>query len=125
VESAVAALGEGPISDLLADGAYDSRANFLVLADAGIRPGIRIKEGASRRSLGTSARPRAVRELRRLGYEGWKAAHGYGRRWAVEGTFSAVKRIFGEGVRSRRRDLMEKEVRTKFALYNRLLRLGS
>ncbi len=125
IEEATSALGPGRISDVLADAAYDARRNFLVLADAGIRPGIRIKAGASRKSLGTSARPRAVRELRRLGYEGWKEAHGYGKRWSVEGTFSAVKRIFGESVRSRRRDLMFQEVRAKFALYNMLLQLGT
>ena len=66
-----------------------------------------------------------MRELHRLGYDGWREAHAYGLRWAVEGTFSAVKRIFGESVRARRRDLMVTEVRTKFALYNMLLQLGS
>jgi len=34
--------------------------------------------------------------LKELGYDEWKKKHGYGKRWAVEGTFSAVKRIFGE-----------------------------
>jgi len=104
--SVIYSLGRGRISEILTDAAYDARWNFFVLADASIRPGIRIKAGASRKSLGTSARPRAVRELRRLGYEGWKEAHGYGKRRSVEGTFSTVKRIFGEGVRSRRRNLM-------------------
>jgi len=97
------------------------------------RPGVpapteaiaRAESAAAENSTERAARPRAVRELRRLGYEGWKAAHGYGRRWAVEGTFPAVKGIFGEGVRARRRDRTFQEVRTKFALYNRLLRLGS
>ncbi|MEK6987850.1 MAG: IS5 family transposase [Candidatus Thermoplasmatota archaeon] len=125
IQEAVAAVGHGRISDVLADAAYDSRRNFAALADAGIRPGIKIRAGASRKSLGVSARPRAVRELRRLGYDGWRDAHGYGRRWAVEGTFSAVKRIFGESVRARRRDLMVREVRTKFALYNALLQGGT
>lgn len=125
LDGAERAVGPGRIANVLADGTYDSRANFQALADEDIRPGIRIKEGASRKSLGTSARPRAVRELRRLGYEGWKEAHGYGMRWSVEWTFSAVKRIFGESVRSRRRDLMFQEVRAKFALYNLLLQLGS
>lgn len=125
IAEAARALGRGRISDVLADAAYDSRRNFAALADAGIRPGIKVRAGANRKSLGTSARPRAVRELRRLGYDGWREAHAYGQRWAVEGTFSAVKRIFGESVRARRRDLMLKEVRTKFALYNTMLRLGT
>lgn len=125
VDGAERAVGPGRIVETLADGAYDSRANFQLLEDKRMRPGIRIKDGANAKSLGMSARPRAVRELRRLGYDGWRDAHGYGKRWAVEWTFSAVKRIFGESVRARRRDLMLKEVRTKFALYNMLLQLGA
>ena len=56
----------------IADSAYDSRADFQLLEGKGIRAGIRIKAGATRKSQGSSARPRAVRELRALGYEGWR-----------------------------------------------------
>ena len=58
--------------------AYDSRANFQLLEDKGIRAGIRIKAGATCKSYGSSARPRAVRELRNLRYDGWREKHGYG-----------------------------------------------
>jgi hypothetical protein len=124
VEAAEGAAGPGRISQVLADGAYDSRADFQLLEGKGIRPGIRIKEGASCKSQGSMARPRAVQEFQALGYGAWREAHGYGLRWAAEWTFSAVKRIFGEAVRARRRDLMFTEVRTKFALYNLLLQVG-
>jgi hypothetical protein len=35
-----------------------------------------------------------------MGYKGWKQMHQYGRRWAAEGFFSSIKRIFGETVRA-------------------------
>jgi hypothetical protein len=47
--------------------------------------------------------------------------HGYGRRWAVEGTFSAIKRTLGEGLRSRRGDLRLREAQRKVIAYNKLL----
>jgi hypothetical protein len=47
--------------------------------------------------------------------------HGYGRRWAVEGTFSAIKRTLGEGLRSRRGDLRLREAQRKAIAYNKLL----
>jgi len=123
LEKAERALGKGRIREVLADAAYDSRANFQLLEDKGIGAGIRIKAGATCKSLGSSARPRAVRELRSLGYDGWREKHGYGMRWAAEWTFSGEKRIFGENVMARRLDLMYREVMAKFAVYAMLLQM--
>ena len=123
VEKAESVVGEGQILEGLADAAYDSRANFQLLEDKGIGAGIRIKAGATCKSLGSSARPRAVRELRALGYDGWKEKHGYGMRWAAEWTFSAEKRMFGESVMAKRTDLMYREVIAKFAVYAMLLQM--
>ena len=47
--------------------------------------------------------------------------HGYGRRWAVEGTFSAIKKTLGEGLRSPRRDLRLREAQRRVVVYNKLL----
>jgi hypothetical protein len=47
-----------------------------------------------------SSRSTAVLEFKKMGYKGWKQMHQYGRRWAVEGFFSSIKRIFGETVRA-------------------------
>lgn len=58
-----------------------------------------------------------------IGWESWKTKHGYGRRWAVEGFFSAVKRCFGESVRASSPDKMIREVKRKFLFYNLLLSL--
>ncbi|KXB05748.1 hypothetical protein AKJ49_00170 [candidate division MSBL1 archaeon SCGC-AAA382A03] len=65
-----------------------------------------------------SPRGEAVREFQKQGYEEWKGDHDYGKRWAVEGFFSAVKRCFGETVRAASPEGMVREVKRKFALYN-------
>jgi hypothetical protein len=123
VEKAERALGNGRIQEVLADAAYDSRANFQLLEDKGIGSGIRIKAGATCKSYGSSARPRAVRELRSLGYEGWRERHGYGMRWAAEWTFSALKRMLGESLMAKKTDLMYREAMSKFAVYAMLLQM--
>jgi hypothetical protein len=112
---------EGRIARVLADAAYDTHANFVFLRGEGIEAGIRIKRNASWKGRGSFARPLAVMERNRLGEAGWKERYGYGRRWNCESAFSAVKRIFGERVRSRRRENAFNEVRPMFSAYNRLL----
>jgi hypothetical protein len=90
--------------------------------ERGIEAGIKMQVGASQKSLGvTMARPLAVSERNRLGGYQWCRRNSYGMRWKVECTISAVKRIFGESVRSRRPDIMYKEARAEFAHYNALL----
>jgi hypothetical protein len=104
------------MKDCLGDGSYDAEEVFKILEEKGLGPpGIKIRKDA-RRSL--SPRGEAVKEFKELGYEKWKEKHGYGKRWAVEGFFSAVKRCFGETVRAASPEGMIREVKRKFALYN-------
>jgi len=111
-----------PLKDALLDGAYDNKNAFEFFKRKGVGPpGIKIRKNASRKGL--SERGFAVRELQKLGYERWKKKHQYGKRWAVEGVFSAVKRCFGETVRATSVEGMMLEVRRKFLLYNMLLNL--
>jgi len=49
--------------------------------------------------------------------------HQYGRRWAVEGLFSSIKRIFGETVRASSTEGMVVEIKKTFILYNILISL--
>lgn len=108
---------------VLADGAYDMRENFDILDANGIETGIRIRRGASKRLMGgTLARPRAVQELDRIGFEAWASKYEYSLRWMIEYVFSAVKRTIGGEVRSRRRDLMFSEVENKFWTWNAMRR---
>ena len=83
-------------------------------------PGIRIRWNAV---VGKeeSSRSMAVLEYQKMGYKGWRQMHQYGRRWAVEGLFSSIKRIFGETVRAASPEGMISEVKRAFILYNILI----
>lgn len=115
-------LSKGRVTKVLGDGAYDRIDAFFKLEDHGIEPGIKTKENASKRTRrGCHIRTDATRERRKLGYQGWKEKHGYGKRWLVETAFSTIKRVFGETLTSRKFETMIKEVKTKIAIYNMLI----
>jgi len=75
------------------DKAYDANGVYKTGVEVVVPP----RKNARR---GHPARRKAVREFKRLGYEGWREEEGYGNRWRVESLFSAVKRTFGESVRA-------------------------
>jgi len=104
-----------------ADGAYDSRNNFNFLDKEGTEPIIKIRKNASTRARGSPARAEKVREMKEIGYEGWKDKYKYGQRWAAETFFSGVKRIFGETSKARSVEGVFQEVKLKFLFYNMLL----
>ena len=108
----------------LADPAYDSRENFNFLEAKGIEPGIKIKRGASGKARGSWARRRAAREFLK-NEKRWKRKVGYGRRWAAEGTFSNLKRTFGEFVTARKFKNMAKEMMLKAFCYNLVMNLSA
>jgi len=106
------------IKDGLMDGAFDTNDAFNFMKEKGVDcPGIKIRENAV---VGEEPSPRsnAVLEFMKNGYKGWKQMHQYGRRWAVEGYFSAVKRIFGETARASSTERMISEIKRSFILYN-------
>jgi len=83
------------------DGAYDASLVFSSLRDA--ENAVKIRTNATTyRSRGSKRRRDEVRRYRSLGYKRWKEQTGYGRRWAVEGFFLAMKRKFGEDASSRK-----------------------
>ena len=108
------------IKRVLADGAHDTKDNFKFLNRKDIQSGIRIRKNASTRSRGSPYRARCVRELKKIGYETWKEKYQYGMRWASEGYFSAVKRLFKEDTRATSKEGMVQEVMMKFLFYNTL-----
>ena len=116
------AKSKNDIARLYGDGAYDSRAIFNLLAKNGIDPAIKVRRNSSRRARGSHARKAAViAQLDDL--EGWKKEKGCGRRWAVEGTYSSIKRIFGEYVSAKTFVNMAKEMATKASLYNLFMQM--
>ena len=109
------------IEEGLMDGAYDTSDAFEFMKSKGVDcPGIKIRENAIV-GKDASSRSTAVLEFKKMGYKGWKQMHQYGRRWAVEGFFSSIKRIFGETVRASSRVGMVSEVKRSFILYNILM----
>jgi transposase len=113
----------GKIEKVLADSAYDDRANFNLLKAKGIESGIKIKRSAIEKSRGSYYRADCVEEFIDLGYKRWAEKHMYGYRWMAETTFSSVKRIMGECVRATKIPNMFQEVALKFTFYNMLLNM--
>ena len=53
---------------------------------------------------GCAVRAKHVLRILEVGREKWKEEVGYSRRWRVEGTFSDLKRMFGDTLRARARE---------------------
>lgn len=107
------------IKKALGDGLHDCEDTFDLCRELGIEPGIKIRENANESGLG--ARPDEVRLYKEIGYKEWAKKKGYGMRWvATEGIFSAVKGIFGEGIRSHKTRNMYYEAKLKFWAYQKL-----
>ena len=103
--------------DALANGAYDINDAFEFTKSNGADClGIKIRGNAV---VGKKefARSTAVLEYK-MGYKGWRQMHQYGKRWAVEGPVSSIKRIFGETVRAASPEGTISEVKRAFILYN-------
>lgn len=106
------------VKRVLADGAYDSKANFNFLAGEGIKPVIRVRRGSVPRGWGCQARKLAVIEQQTFKPKAWSRIHRFGYRWRVEGAFSVIKRVFGEYVTARKFVNMAREMAMKASIYN-------
>lgn len=111
------------IADVLGDGAYGNRRCYNYCERRGMKgpPGLKLHKNCITKPQRSWLRQKAALEWKKLGYDGWKEKHGYGRRWAVEGFFSAAKRCFGESVRARSPEGMVREIRRNFVLYSMLM----
>jgi stalled ribosome alternative rescue factor ArfA len=116
------AMVKNDVGRVYGDGAYDSRANFNFLASNGIDPVLKVRKNASRKAKGSYARKMAV-IAQQTDFEGWKEKKHYGDRWAVEGAYSCIKRIFGEYVSAKKFVNMAKEMTTKVSLYNLFMQM--
>ena len=112
------AQGSVRVRRVLADGAYDSKANFNFLAKEGIRPVIRVAKNSVPKCDGSYARKKAVVEQQAFRPKAWSRIHRFGYRWRVEGAFSCIKRIFGEYVTARKFVNMAREMALKASIYN-------
>jgi len=105
------------IATAIADGAYDTKANFHYLSGKGIEPVIKVRRNSSGKSCGCMPRKMVAVEYLKDPQE-WKEHHGYGRRWMAETAISSYKRTFGEHVTATRMENMARELVVKANLYN-------
>jgi len=105
----------------MADGSYDSRKNFDYLDSKGIEPVIKTRKNSSTKARGSPARAKMVREVKEIGYEGWRDKYRYSKRWICESTFSRAKRGYGEYVTAVKWENMVNEIRFQYAMLNVML----
>lgn len=100
------------------DGLFDSKDMFNFLEHHNIEAAIKIRENASEKADGSMKRAREVAEYKSKEYKDWARDKQYGKRWlGTEVKFSAVKRKFGDKVRSRRLENKFNEVKRRFWAY--------
>lgn len=126
---------QGAIKRGLMDSAYDGKGVYGILIAEGIDPGIKPArkgdlEGALERYRRLKEKPDLSKEERAIlsrlaevieyltDSKKWKDKKGYGKRWSVEGFFSAFKRVFSDAVFSRKYNLMAKEIMMKCSIMN-------
>jgi transposase len=113
---------KGNVRRVLADGAYDSKNNFRMLASNNIEAVIRVRKNASLKGGGCMPRKFAV--LEQLGNPDWRRNRGYGYRWMAESAFSSLKRIFGEYITSVRWKNIVNELLLKASIYNLFMKMN-
>lgn len=113
------------INEYFGDGAHDARNLFDFSDQWLINPVIKIRENAIIDPEGSWRRNIEVEKYLRLGYKDWAEKKRYGRRWTgTEGIFSAVVRMFGDGVKSKNVANMCKEVKRRYWAYQKMKRYG-
>jgi hypothetical protein len=101
------------------DPAFDKRELINHLAENGSEIAIKPRDIGTSDDPESRERKKLVEELESKGYKKWAKDKKYGMRWiGTEGMFSAVKRKFGENVRSTKVENMLKEAKRKFGHMN-------
>jgi hypothetical protein len=119
----------GEIRQVSADGAYDKRHGYDVLAKRGARAVIPPRRDAKiwQHSNCPGApwqRDENLRAIRRQGRRRWKQESGYHRRSLAETTFFRLKTLFGPDLRARQFSQQATELFLKVAALNRMTHLG-
>ena len=103
------------------DGSFDVHELFDFLDYYNIESAVKIGKDAIIDPGGSVRRNIEVAKFQELGYDEWAKEKEYGKRWlGTEGIISAVKRCFGERVRSKKEENMIKEAKRKFWAYEKI-----
>lgn len=106
------------VIDFYGDGGLDKNSLFDLCDFYLINPKIKLPKNAVIDPNGSWRRNMEVKKYKKEGYEGWAKITEYGMRWPpTEGIFSAVKRIFGDRVRSKKVENMCREAERRFWAY--------
>jgi len=117
------------ISQVSADGAYDSRNSYTALRERGARAAIPPRKGARIWQHGNTrgerhSRDENLRAIRRKGRAAWKRECDYHQRSLAETQVFRVKTIFGERVSARSFDAQAAQLLIRCAALNRMTHLG-
>jgi hypothetical protein len=120
---------EGPVASLTADGAYDQDGVYSDVVSRHPRP----PSSSHRAPMPCGATQRGRRQPREIGIwrslpgvgrMAWQKSSGYNWRALVEADISRLKRIIGDGLRSRSDRRRATEVAIAVNALNRMLELG-
>jgi transposase len=119
----------GELYQVSADGAYDKRHCYDVLAERGAKAVIPPRRDAKIWQYGNCAgapwqRDENLRAIRRTGRRRWKQDSGYHRRSLAETTFFRCKTLFGPTLHARTFPQQATELFIKVAALNRMTHLG-
>ena len=120
---------EGPLSQVSADGAYDSRNCYDAIREREARACIPPQKRAKIWQHGNTKAERHIRdenlrEIRKKGRRQWKRESGYHRRSLAETQVFRVKTIFGERVSARSFEGQAAQLLVRCAALNRMTHLG-
>lgn len=120
---------KGPISDILGDGAYDSKNCYSTCAKQNITPIFPPRDGAVIHQHGNCKkeplpRDQAVRNIRVLGKKEWKKKVNYHRRSLAETAMYRFKKLFTSELKSRVFLNQAKEIFLKCNILNQFNGLG-
>lgn len=119
----------GAIEQVSADGAYDQRKCYEALNQHEAKAAIPPRKGARIWQHGNSkserqGRDENLRRIRKIGRKQWKKESRYHRRSLAETTVFRFKKIFGDGLQTRRVGNQFKELLLKASILNRMTHLG-
>ena len=117
---------DGDLASVTGDAAYDTVAFYDVAGTRGATVVVPPTKTArvSRRRPRSSARDRAIKQVKQLGRRRWKKTSGYHRQGRVENAFFRYKSIFGEALRARTPAGQRVEALLACCVLNRMTDLG-
>ena len=117
---------EMEVSELLADGGYDSHKSYEICDQNKIKVLIRPPKNAtiSRKKGKNYLRNKTVEYIKQKGFHAWRVKNNFGRSYRVENTFYRLKTIFGRKLKSRDPENQIQESNLICHLLNKMTDLG-